>query len=459
MTVSLLMLVTRRHWLSLPKSSRLLYMSLSIGFIGTILLFLAVLPITYAALSLSINYPKVTVELRKDVFENPRPLEGYLIKQTASGVIAYVNNPAYGKSGIVMLPQEAVAQVTLSDKPQSILSLHYFKSDKSFNEICREKTFMSLCQSESPKFWLIANLVAITIMAILVLIQPVEATQNIPPSKNQDNNQGMLNQPVEVTPDIPIPQNPDKGQGLLTQSLMVPNLTDIVSLLATFYPFIIKLGDKISDIPDIIHSSLRGKEQETKLYSNTLALNIWRYNREDKSLQQLTTGGNYKSLMPSPDGTQLAIIKDASLGILDVKQGTEHIVDNRLPHSSILAWNTAIGEFLILTQDRRLFRTKEADGTSVEIIFNKPLSSLEKESTDLDTLIKLSQVTPKLTIISETVLMPGNWVILENHEDYLEPKILLEFDNPVANAMLTHDGSTIFFLSTLGELAAQPGKH
>jgi hypothetical protein len=190
-----------------------------------------------------------------------------------------------------------------------------------------------------------------------------------------------------------------------------------------------------------------GKEEAKSSYENTAALNIWLYDRRGGSLQRLTSGGGYTSLMPSIDGARISFIKGNALGTLDIRQGAERVVDDHLTYQRILAWNRDSGEFLVSTQDNRVFRVKESDGSSVEITFDTQHSPLEERFANLDTLVNLSRTTSKLTTISAAELIPGKWMVLEDYKDYPEPKVLLELDRPIRDAVITQDGSAILFLS------------
>jgi hypothetical protein len=193
------------------------------------------------------------------------------------------------------------------------------------------------------------------------------------------------------------------------------------SWVSVFPMLATKAMDEVFQILESLSSGLKGDEPAINDISQ---LNIWIYDIKNKNYKQITKDGGYLYPRISLDGKKISYIKEVQLYIMDIDGKDKKLVDNQKKYQKLLGWNSDKSEYLLFTEDDKLFFLNAEKRTLKEI----QLGAGNFKHIDIKSFIRLSQTFTNQKEVYET-RKNNVWTIYEYHKDYEKPKILIRDSN------------------------------
>ena len=199
-----------------------------------------------------------------------------------------------------------------------------------------------------------------------------------------------------------------------------------------------KALDEVFQILESLSSGLKGGEPAVNDLSQ---LNIWFFDIKNNKYKQITKDGGYLYPRVSLNCKKISYIKDAQLGIMNIDGKDRKLVDNQKKYQKLLGWNSKTSEYLLFTDEGKLYFLNAEKGALKEI----QLGTGNFKDTDISSFIRLSQMFSNQKEVYET--RENNvWTIYEYREDYEEPKKLIR-DSNINYSPSWIDENTIIFVS------------
>jgi hypothetical protein len=168
---------------------------------------------------------------------------------------------------------------------------------------------------------------------------------------------------------------------------------------------------------------------------------IWVYDPTTQRSRRVTHDGGYRSPQGSPDGEWVCFLRGGHPGIMRRDGSARRTIDDGGSYRQLLGCDMDTGEVLLGDADGRVLLMRLQDGKVRPV-----MPELEGEPIPVDRLLAFSRLAPdgrRLYVRAEE----GVWRLLVTRRDYLEPRVLLTRDRPIADPSWTGSGAEALFVA------------
>lgn len=195
-------------------------------------------------------------------------------------------------------------------------------------------------------------------------------------------------------------------------------------------------------VVETLPHSFRGDDGELKNgVTDKGAGDIWVHDLTTQQSRRLTSDGGYRSPHGSPDGNWVCFLRGGHPGIMRRDGSARRIIDDGGAYRQLLGCDMDTGEVLLGDADGRVLLLSLQDGKARPV-----MPELDGEPIPVDRLLAFSRLAPdgrRVYVRAEE----GVWRLLVTRRDYLEPRVLLTQDRPIADPTWTGSGAEVLWVA------------